>query len=148
MRTITLEEHFATAGFLDGPGRDLKARAHQYGDRAAKLLEQLCDLCGKRIAEMDAAGIDVQVLSLTSPGTEQLEAADSMSMASDTNNLLAEAVKKIPPGLPGSRRCPLHCPIRLLKNSSGWCVSTTSREQLSTVTIGAAIWTISFSGRS
>ena len=24
MRTITLEEHFATPGFLDGPGRDLK----------------------------------------------------------------------------------------------------------------------------
>ncbi|HXC61558.1 MAG TPA: amidohydrolase, partial [Nitrospiria bacterium] len=66
MRTITLEEHFATAGFLDGPGRDLKARAQQYGDRAAKLLEQLCDLGDKRIAEMDAAGIDVQVLSLTS----------------------------------------------------------------------------------
>ncbi|MBV9733962.1 MAG: hypothetical protein JO275_14410 [Verrucomicrobia bacterium] len=36
--------------------------------------------------------IDVQVLSLTSPGTEQLEAADSAKMASDANNLLAEAV--------------------------------------------------------
>jgi uncharacterized protein len=85
MRTITLEEHFATPEFLDGPARDLKARAQQYGDRAAKLLEQLCDLGDKRIAEMDSAGIDVQGLS---------------------------------------------------------------REPLSTVTIGAAIWTISFSGRS
>jgi uncharacterized protein len=37
MRTITLEEHFATPEFLDGPARDLKARAQQYGDRAAKL---------------------------------------------------------------------------------------------------------------
>jgi hypothetical protein len=26
MRTITLEEHFATPGFLDGPGCDLKNR--------------------------------------------------------------------------------------------------------------------------
>ena len=41
MRTITLEEHFAFPRFFDGPGRDLKARAQQYGDRAAKLLGQL-----------------------------------------------------------------------------------------------------------
>jgi predicted TIM-barrel fold metal-dependent hydrolase len=110
MRTITLEEHFATAGFLDGPGRDLKARAQQYGDRAAKLLEQLCDLGDKRIAEMDAAGIDVQVLSLTSPGTEQLEAADSVSMASDTNNLLAAAVKKNPTRIAGFATLPTALP--------------------------------------
>ena len=55
MRTIALEEHFAFPRFLDGPGRDLKVRAQQYGGRAAKLLEQLCDLGEKRIAEMDAA---------------------------------------------------------------------------------------------
>ena len=29
---------------------------------------------------MDAAGIDVQVLSLTSPGTEQAEAADAAAL--------------------------------------------------------------------
>ena len=34
MRTITLEEHFATPGFLDGPGRDLK-------DQARAFLEQI-----------------------------------------------------------------------------------------------------------
>jgi hypothetical protein len=31
MRTITLEEHFATPGFLDGPGRDLKEQARLSG---------------------------------------------------------------------------------------------------------------------
>ena len=31
MRTITLEEHFATPGFLDGPGRKLKERAERSG---------------------------------------------------------------------------------------------------------------------
>ena len=74
MRTITLEEHFASPGFLDGPGKDLKEKALRFGARAAYLLEQLTDLGDKRIAEMDAAGIDIQVLSLTSPGAEQLEA--------------------------------------------------------------------------
>ena len=70
MRTITLEEHYATPAFLDGPGRKLKEQASRFGGRAAELFDQLCDLGEKRIAEMDAAGIDMQVLSLTSPGTE------------------------------------------------------------------------------
>jgi hypothetical protein len=41
MRTITLEEHFASPGFLDGPGRGLKAQALKFGGSAAKLFEQL-----------------------------------------------------------------------------------------------------------
>jgi uncharacterized protein len=94
MRRITLEEHFATAAFLEGPGRDLRARAQQFGDRAAKLLAQLTDVGDDRIAEMDSAGIDVQVLSLTSPGTEQLEPAEAGSIASDANDFLADAIKK------------------------------------------------------
>jgi hypothetical protein len=53
MRTVTIEEHFASPGFLDGPGRGLKAQALKFGSSAAKLLEQLCDLGYKRIAEMD-----------------------------------------------------------------------------------------------
>src|ERR1700722_3897015 len=110
MRTITLEEHFASPGFLEGPGQALKARAQQFGDRAAKLLEQLCDVGDKRIAEMDAAGIDVQVLSLTSPGTEQLEAADAVSLARDANDFLAEAVKKNPDRFAGFATLPTACP--------------------------------------
>ncbi len=96
MRTITLEEHFASQTFLDGPGRKLKAQAEQFGGRAAKLMGQLCDLGEGRIAEMDAAGIDVQALSLTSPGTEQLEAAEATDMARQTNDTLAEAVRAHP----------------------------------------------------
>ena len=68
MRTITLEEHFATQRFLDGPGRDLKELAEKFNNaRALKLIPLLCDLGDKRIAEMDAAGIDMQIVSLTAP---------------------------------------------------------------------------------
>jgi hypothetical protein len=28
MRTITLEEHYATPAFMDGPGRQIKEQAH------------------------------------------------------------------------------------------------------------------------
>lgn len=90
-RRITLEEHFATAGFLEGPGRSIKERA-----RGSNLIDQLCDLGERRIAEMDAAGIDVQVLSLVSPGVDQLDAASAEALARDTNDLLASAVNRHP----------------------------------------------------
>jgi predicted TIM-barrel fold metal-dependent hydrolase len=96
MRTITLEEHFASPAFLDGPGQKLKERAAKIGGPAARFLEQLSDLGDNRIAEMDAAGIDMQILSLTSPGVEQLEAAEAAAFARETNDFLAEAIRSHP----------------------------------------------------
>ena len=106
MRTITLEEHYASDAFLEGPGRKLKEQAQTFGGRAAKLFEQLCDLGDKRIAEMDAANIDVQVLSLTSPGTEQLEAAEAVALARESNDRLADAVRSHPTRFAGFATLP------------------------------------------
>jgi predicted TIM-barrel fold metal-dependent hydrolase len=110
MRTITLEEHFATPEFFDGPGRELKDRALRVGGRYANLIERLCDIDAKRIAEMDAAGIDFQVLSLTAPGVEQLDAADAIALAHDTNDYLADAVKKNPARFAGLAALPTAAP--------------------------------------
>ncbi|MHC2331051.1 amidohydrolase family protein [Bradyrhizobium sp. USDA 4454] len=111
MRTITLEEHFATPGFLDGPGRELKEQARQAaGGRAERLMRDLCDLGDERIAQMDAAGIDMQVLSLTAPGVEQLEAAEATALARDTNDALAEAIAKYPERLSGFAALPIATP--------------------------------------
>jgi predicted TIM-barrel fold metal-dependent hydrolase len=77
MRTITLEEYYASPSFLDGPGKGLKEHAKDFTGSRANLLEQLSDVGGRRISDMDAAGIDMQVLSLTSPGAEQLEGEDA-----------------------------------------------------------------------
>ncbi|MBV9458370.1 MAG: hypothetical protein JO141_12755 [Bradyrhizobium sp.] len=42
MRIITLEEHFATPRFFDGPGKDLKEQAEKFNSpRALKLIPQL-----------------------------------------------------------------------------------------------------------
>ncbi len=49
MRTITLEEHFATPGFLEGPGRSITGRAGRMAERMVKIVEQLRDLGEKRI---------------------------------------------------------------------------------------------------
>ena len=104
MRTITLEEHFAPPGFLDGAGRQLRDNIAKTGARGAKILEQLIEIDDKRIADMDAAGIDMQVLSINAPGTEQLDAAEALTIARESNEFLAAAVKKHPQALRGARR--------------------------------------------
>jgi predicted TIM-barrel fold metal-dependent hydrolase len=96
MRTITLEEHFVSPGFLAGPGKDFMEQIRNRGPRGVRICEQLQDVGDQRIAEMDAAGIDMQVLSLNSPGVEQAEAAQQLSIAAESNDFLAEAVKKNP----------------------------------------------------
>jgi uncharacterized protein len=111
MRTITLEEHFATPRFLDGPGRDLKEQAEKFNNaRALKLIPQLCDLGDKRIAEMDAAGIDMQIVSLTAPGVEQLETAEAIEVAAETNDFVAGAIKKHPTRFGGFAALPTGAP--------------------------------------
>jgi predicted TIM-barrel fold metal-dependent hydrolase len=91
IRKITLEEHYATPAFIEGPGRQHKERP-----QSAQLIEQLCDLGDRRIADMDAAGIDVQVLTLVAPGVAQLDAAEAIEMAHEINDLLADAVQRHP----------------------------------------------------
>ena len=116
MRTITVEEHYATAAFMDGPGRQLAALAdsvREHPQVAAGyelLIKQLCDLGDGRIAAMDAAGIDVQVLSLTSPGAQQLDAAEAVTFAAATDDCLATAVRRHPSRFAGFAALPTSAP--------------------------------------
>jgi predicted TIM-barrel fold metal-dependent hydrolase len=60
------------------------------------LLDRLLDLGEGRLKIMDEAGVDVQVLSLTAPGLEQLDPGTGTSLAKKTNNALAEVIQKHP----------------------------------------------------
>jgi uncharacterized protein len=116
MPTITLEEHYATPAFMEGPGQSIKklaesAQAHpQVAAGYAKLIRALCEMGEGRIAEMDAAGIDVQVLSLTAPGVEQLEASEAVALARETNDQLAGVVKRYPTRFAGFAALPTIAP--------------------------------------
>jgi hypothetical protein len=109
MRTVTLEEHYMTAAFMEGPRRQMQ-RPHMDAVNGAQLLDRLCNLDENRIAEMDAAGIDVQVLSLNSPGVQQLDATEAVELARDANDRLAEAVRLHPSRFGGFATLPTVVP--------------------------------------
>jgi predicted TIM-barrel fold metal-dependent hydrolase len=96
MRTITLEEHFVTEGFLRATG----AHGATFSPIAA-MQPKLLDLGVGRIAAMDEGGVDFQVLSLASMGLDALEAAEAMALVADVNDELAAAVKANPTRLGG-----------------------------------------------
>lgn len=93
MRIITLEEHFSTPEFLEA-----MAEVRQ-GDPVVDMWranrDKLFDVGKDRIADMDAAGIDVQVLSL-SGSLDKLNPAIATGLARDINDRLADAVRANP----------------------------------------------------
>jgi len=110
MRTITIEEHFVTPAFLAGPGKVSTERFRSSRPGGADIIEQLSEVGDKRVAEMDAAGIDMQVLSLNSPGVEQIETDEAIACARDANDFLADAVKQHPARFAGFASLPIQAP--------------------------------------
>jgi len=102
MRTIALEEHYATTQFLNGPGGWLKSRPD--------ISQALIDLGDTRIKEMDDAGVDVAVLSLVAPGVEQLDGPAAARLARRCNDELAAAVQRYPGRLAGFAALPISEP--------------------------------------
>jgi 5-carboxyvanillate decarboxylase len=112
---IATEEAFATAeqmrlyrrmltdgsiqdpGFLSLWGFYLQSPS----ERATQIIERLQNIDSRRIADMDATGISMQILSLTSPGVQVFDAATAVSLARDSNDQLAAAIAKYPTRLAG-----------------------------------------------
>jgi aminocarboxymuconate-semialdehyde decarboxylase len=80
-------------------------------DRAVTVLARMSDLT-ERIANMDAMGVDVQVLSasLVHQGLEWADAQTSLLLARTTNDWIAKAVASHPTRLIGLGTLPLHVP--------------------------------------
>ena len=64
--------------------------------RARHIIECLTDLGEKRLQHMDEAGIDRQIIALTSPGVQIMDTGTAVSFARVANDELAEAVRKHP----------------------------------------------------
>ncbi len=89
---IGLEEHFATRELqrLQAGGDE---RLFSGGGRRPELL----DLGGGRIADMDEAGIDIQVLSAVTPGAQNLPGGEGVAFARKLNDRVAEEVVAVYP---------------------------------------------------
>lgn len=110
MRIITVEEHFSTPAFVAGPGKHSTEFFRTARPGGAVIVEKLANVGDARIAEMDAAGVDVQVLSLNSPGVEQSEPDVAVACSRDANDFLAEAIKRHPTRLAGFASLPIQVP--------------------------------------
>jgi predicted TIM-barrel fold metal-dependent hydrolase len=89
-RIIALEEHYFDAELVS----HYSLRETQVAQK--KLRAKLDDLDEKRLAAMDVAGIDLQVLSHGVPGTHRLEADVAVPLASRVNGGLHDAVQRHP----------------------------------------------------
>ena len=110
MRLITLEEHYRAPmlrsvafGGAGAPPPD---------SPIARIQAKLDDLGDQRLADMDAGGIDVQVLSHGAPGTEQLEADEAIPLAREANDYLARSIAPHPDRLAAFATLPTAAPAQ------------------------------------
>jgi 2,3-dihydroxybenzoate decarboxylase len=70
-------------------------------ERARHIMNCLTDMDALRLRHMDEAGIDVQVLALTSPGVQVMDKATAVRCAEQSNDYLAQAISRHPTRLAG-----------------------------------------------
>jgi 5-carboxyvanillate decarboxylase len=113
MRRIAVEEAFITADILAGwkkvlASSDVEPGFAKLGGSLLKpsaastqLVNNLLDIGAGRIAHMDKVGIDVELLSLTSPGVQIFDTDMATRLAAESNDALAAAINANPKRLAG-----------------------------------------------
>ena len=112
MKTIGTEEHFVTDEVVAAWGRLDPAAGEdtQASVPPGEMGERLGEVGERRIAAMDEAGLDVQVISLTAPGLHNLPPDDATRLQVETNDLIAELVAAHPDRLQGFATLALPAP--------------------------------------
>ncbi|MFW3172072.1 amidohydrolase family protein [Geodermatophilus sp. CPCC 206100] len=106
---IATEEAWATQDLFDAWDRKMAEPGADPGfvglagfytasqaERPQNIKRRLLDLGEERIADMDATGIDRQLLLLTAPGVQVLDTAEGVALARSTNDVLADAIRRHP----------------------------------------------------
>lgn len=106
---IGIEEHWATPelteaikGLPEG-SHDESLLFNEVGDN----LTRLEDIGDARIETMDEQGIDMHILSLAPPATGPLAPAEAVTLSRETNDIVAEAVRRHPSRLRAMSTLPM-----------------------------------------
>ena len=113
MRIIAIEEHFSTPRFRE-KAKVNEAKSFYITSRSAALGHdigrELDDLGQSRLAQMDAAGIDLQVLSFNAAIPASFAPDDALGMARELNDHVAAAMRANPDRFAGFGALPTALP--------------------------------------
>lgn len=114
MRIVALEEHYTVPALVS---RIDPAAIRRRGFPGPELVwgqtikrNELAHLGDARLADMDASGITVQVLSVAGPGADVVPGPDGIALARDHNNALFEATSRHPDRYQGFAHLPMLSP--------------------------------------
>jgi predicted TIM-barrel fold metal-dependent hydrolase len=109
---LPIEEHWTTEGIdralRSQPAeiRDESLVLNDWGDSLARLLE----VGEPRIETMNAAGVDIQIISLAPPGTHGLPIREALALSREANDRASEAVDRHPSRLRAMTTLPMSDP--------------------------------------
>ena len=114
MRIVALEEHYTVPRIVAGISPDAIARRGFPGPdfvwAQTTKRNELADLGDARLADMDASGITVQVLSVAGPGADLVPGQPGIDLARAYNDALAEACARHPDRYRGFAHLPMLAP--------------------------------------
>jgi len=114
MRIVALEEHFMVPELVGRIDPDAIARRGfappdvPWGQASKQ--QELQELGAVRLRDMDAAGITVQVLSVSGPGADLVAGEAGIALARDYNDALARTVAGQPDRFRGFAHLPMQAP--------------------------------------
>jgi predicted TIM-barrel fold metal-dependent hydrolase len=95
MRIITLEEHITTPAIVNSSSNE-QGGGLTSNPYILSLQANLLDVGEGRLADMDASGISMQVLSISASLIDKMEPSAARALARDANDVMAAAVKAHP----------------------------------------------------
>jgi len=113
MRIVALEEHFQVPDLIDRIGKD-RAESRGWPDPGANpeaaRRDELANVGERRLADMAAAGVTVQVLSASGPGADLLPPHAGPDLARAYNDQLKRIVNDQPDRFAGFAHLPMTAP--------------------------------------
>jgi predicted TIM-barrel fold metal-dependent hydrolase len=111
MRIVAVEEAFSVPGAIGQEAGIRQELIRLPGSISEEWFRRLADLTELRLADMDTNGVDMQVLSLSTPGLEVIDnPAEAVSAARRVNDYLAKAIAEHPTRFAGFAALPLQDP--------------------------------------